>query len=469
MHLPQFNDLLARLDSVKTLKFAPEFSLPDSESVSITDSQPMPQEDRRQESGVRSQELEEFSISPVPQEHPYTHTTPDATVFSTGELDHSLSTYDYELPPELIAQNPAYPRDRARLLVVDSPTHHCDHVFCELPELLKPGDLLVMNNTRVIPARLYGQKASGAMVEVLLLEEQQHNIWLALVKPGKRLQPGAKIFFDRQELGNQERGGQGEGETGRISPLHPLTLSPPPSLTATVLATDAETGGRLLQFHVPSGVSVIQLLDAFGQVPLPPYITNSQAGLEQYQTVYAQKLGAVAAPTAGLHFTPELLRRLQECGIKQAFVTLHVGVGTFRPVEVEDVKTHKMHGEWVEVCTATVEQIRATQAQGGRIIAVGTTTVRALEGAAESGQLQPFCGKTNLFIYPGYKWRVVDGLITNFHLPRSSLMMLVSALIGRQRLLALYQEAIAAQYRFYSFGDAMLILPEARIDKNTLT
>ncbi len=467
MHIPQFNDLLARLGSAKTLKFAPEFSLPDREGVSITHSQPMPQEDRRQESGVRSQELEEFSISPAPQEHPCTHTTPGATVFSTGELDHSLSTYDYELPPELIAQNPACPRDRARLLVVDSPTHHSDRVFCELPKLLKSGDLLVMNNTRVIPARLYGQKASGAMVEVLLLEEQQHNIWLALVKPGKRLQPGAKIFFTTQEL--EDKGNKEDQEELGASSSPPTSPAPPASLAATVLATDAETGGRLLQFHVPSGVSVIQLLDAFGQVPLPPYITNSQAGLERYQTVYAQKLGAVAAPTAGLHFTPELLSRLQECGIKQAFVTLHVGVGTFRPVEVEDVKTHKMHGEWVEVSAATVEQIRATQAQGGRIIAVGTTTVRALEGAAESGQLQPFCGKTNLFIYPGYKWHVVDGLITNFHLPRSSLMMLVSALIGRQRLLALYQEAIAAQYRFYSFGDAMLILPAARSDKNTLT
>lgn len=217
----------------------------------------------------------------------------------------------------------------------------------------------------------------------------------------------------------------------------------------------------MLQFDTPSGVSVIELLESFGQVPLPPYITNSQAGLEQYQTVYAQNPGAIAAPTAGLHFTPELLSRLLECGIKQAFVTLHVGVGTFRPVEVEDVKTHTMHGEWVEVSAQTVEQIRATKAQGGRIIAVGTTTVRALEGAAASGQLQPFCGKVDLFIYPGYEWRVVEGMITNFHLPRSSLMMLVSALIGRQRLLDLYHEAIASQYRFYSFGDAMLILPSA--------
>lgn len=360
------------------------------------------------------------------------------SAITTGELNHSLADYDYELPQEQIAQNPACPRDSSRLLVVDSPIHHSHHIFRDLPKLLKPGDLLVMNNTRVIPARLYGQKASGAMVEVLLLEERQHNIWLALVKPGRRLKPGAKIFF-----GNQETGVRRE-------------------LSATVLATDAATGGRLLQFDVPSGASVIQLLELFGQVPLPPYITNSQADRSQYQTVYANKPGAVAAPTAGLHFTPELLDRLSECGVKRAFVTLHVGVGTFRPVEVEDVTTHKMHGEWVEVSAETVEQIRATVAQGGRIIAVGTTTARALEGAAESGQLQPFCGKTSLFIYPSYQWRVVQGLITNFHLPRSSLMMMVSALIGRQRLLALYQEAIAQSYRFYSFGDAMLILPEAR-------
>jgi S-adenosylmethionine:tRNA ribosyltransferase-isomerase len=234
-----------------------------------------------------------------------------------------------------------------------------------------------------------------------------------------------------------------------------------PYLTATVLETDAATGGRLLQFDVPEGKSLVQLLEVFGEVPLPPYITASAAGDEQYQTVYAQKPGAIAAPTAGLHFTPELLQKLRDRQINQAFVTLHVGVGTFRPVEVEDVTTHQMHEEWIEVPATTVEQIRATKAAGGRIIAVGTTVVRALEGAAQSGNLEPFCGKTNLFIYPGYQWQVVDGLITNFHLPRSSLLMLVSALIGRQRLLNIYKQAIASQYRFYSFGDAMLILPEA--------
>ncbi|HCF27930.1 MAG TPA: tRNA preQ1(34) S-adenosylmethionine ribosyltransferase-isomerase QueA [Cyanobacteria bacterium UBA11049] len=391
-----------------------------------------------------------------------------------GELERSSSGYDYELPPEQIAQNPVSPRDSARLLVVDSPIHHSHRIFRDLPELLLPGDLLLMNNTKVIPARLYGQKASGAMVEVLLLEEQQHNVWLALVKPGRRLQPGAKIFFAKQESGVVGAGlsklSVKQSSSSINLPLEELgikennsafSLQPSSFLSATVLATDKETGGRVLQFDVPSGVSVIQLLESFGRVPLPPYITNSQASLEQYQTVYADRPGAVAAPTAGLHFTPKLLDRLQERGVKRAFVTLHVGVGTFRPVEVEDVTTHKMHQEWIEVPVSTVEQIRATKAAGGRIIAVGTTVVRALEGAATNGNLQPFSGKTDLFIYPGYQLRVVEGLITNFHLPRSSLLMLVSALIGRQRLLNIYQEAIAKGYRFYSFGDAMLILPEA--------
>jgi len=368
------------------------------------------------------------------------------------ELDCSLAGYDYELPPELIAQNPVVPRDSSRLLVVNSrttgnKTAPLHHIFRELPELLQAGDLLVMNNTKVISARLYGRKSTGAEIEVLLLEEQQYNCWLALVKPGKRFKRGAKIIFEARELG-----------TRRISTQSPV---PSPQLTATVLETDAATGGRLLQFDVPEGKSLVQLLDVFGEVPLPPYITGSEADDEQYQTVYAKQPGAIAAPTAGLHFTPELLQKLCDRGINQAFVTLHVGVGTFRPVEVEDVTTHQMHEEWIEVPTATVEQIRATKAAGGRIIAVGTTAVRALEGAAQSGDLQPFCGKTDLFIYPGYQWRVVDGLITNFHLPRSSLLMLVSALIGRQRLLNIYNEAIASGYRFYSFGDAMLILPEA--------
>jgi S-adenosylmethionine:tRNA ribosyltransferase-isomerase len=358
-------------------------------------------------------------------------------------LDCSLAGYDYELPSELIAQNPAVPRDSSRLLVVNSQTAGNEtaplhHIFRDLPELLRSGDLLIMNNTKVIPARMYGRKSTGAEVEVLLLEERQHNCWLALVKPGKKFKRGTKIIF-----GNRENS------------------LPSNQLTATVLETDEATGGRLLQFEVPEEKSLVQLLEVFGEVPLPPYITASEAADEQYQTVYAKYPGAIAAPTAGLHFTPELLEQLGDRGINQAFVTLHVGVGTFRPVEVEDVTSHQMHEEWIEVPAATVEQIRATKAAGGRVIAVGTTVVRSLEGAAQSGDLQSFCGKTDMFIYPGYQWRVVDGLITNFHLPRSSLLMLVSALIGRKRLLNIYNEAIASQYRFYSFGDAMLILPEA--------
>ena len=357
---------------------------------------------------------------------------------SAAESDRSLSAYDYELPEARIAQNPVVPRDSARLLVVSSASTHTHQIFRDLPNLLRPGDLLVLNNTRVIPARLYGYKPGGAAVEVLLLEEQQPHRWLALVKPGRRLKPGAQIHFGGKDSFS------------------------PPSLKATVLTTDPATGGRILQFDLPVGQTLPQMLYQLGQVPLPPYITASQAQPEQYQTIYAARPGAVAAPTAGLHFTEALLAQLQERNIQQAFITLHVGVGTFRPVETEDITTHQMHGEWVEVSPETVAQIRQTQSNGGRVIAVGTTVTRALEGAAQTGELQPYQGKTDLFIYPGYEWQVVEGLITNFHLPRSSLLMLVSALVGRQRLMELYQEAIAHQYRFYSFGDAMLILPEAR-------
>jgi S-adenosylmethionine:tRNA ribosyltransferase-isomerase len=378
----------------------------------------------------------------------------NASVTHSSDIDRLLSSYDYELPEERIAQTPVSPRDTSRLLVVTSPTHHTHHIFRDLPQLLKPGDLLVLNNTRVIPARLYGRKSTGAPVEVLLLEEQQHNCWLALVKPGRRLKPGAKILFEPHKPIEQ---------LPTTFPLTSRDTAPLPHLSATVLARDEATSGRLLQFDIPDGTSLMAWLEQYGQIPLPPYITHTQALPEQYQTVYAQAPGAIAAPTAGLHFTDELLERCSKRGINQASVTLHVGVGTFRPVEADDVTHHKMHGEWLEVPQSTVKQIQETKSQGGRVIAVGTTVVRALEGAASSGQLQPYCGKTELFIYPGYQWRVVEGLITNFHLPRSSLLMLVSAMIGRQRLLDLYQEAIADQYRFYSFGDAMLILPEAVI------
>jgi S-adenosylmethionine:tRNA ribosyltransferase-isomerase len=356
--------------------------------------------------------------------------------------DRQLSAYDYPLPPERIAQTPAVPRDSSRLLVVQH-NGYVHRLFQDLPDLLQPGDLLVVNNTRVIPARLYGRKQTGLSVELLLLEPRSPDCWLALVKPGKRLKPGAEIVFSGRE-----------SAAIVAEPFHPLT--------ATILSTDAATGGRLIQFHVPSNQSLEHYLEQLGHVPLPPYITQSHAQPEQYQTVYATTPGAVAAPTAGLHFTPGLLQTLKKQGIQQAPVTLHVGLGTFRPVEVEEITTHQMHAEWVEVSAQTVEQINQTKAQGGRVIAVGTTAVRSLEAAAQTGTLQAFTGKTNLFIYPGYQWRVVDGLITNFHLPKSSLLMLVSALIGRKRLLELYQVAIDAEYRFYSFGDAMLILPQEK-------
>ena len=360
--------------------------------------------------------------------------------------DQLLSSYDYQLPPELIAQTPAVPRDSSRLLIVDSLTSHTHGFFRDLPDWLLPGDLLVLNNTRVIPARLYGRKSTGSPVEILLLEERQDNCWLALVKPGKHFKLGAEIWFES---------------------LQPADEGKPSLLKATVMARDEATGGRILQFQVAPEDSFWNLLAQFGQIPLPPYVTSSQSQPSQYQTVYAQQPGAVAAPTAGLHFTEELLQRLQERGIEQAYVTLHVGVGTFRPVEVEDITQHLMHQEWVEVPEEAVTKIESVKEQGGRIIAVGTTVVRALESAAsqqqgKSARLLPFRGKTDLFIYPGYSWRVVEGLITNFHLPRSSLLMLVSALVGRERLFQLYQEAIAQKYRFYSFGDGMLILPSAR-------
>ncbi|MEA5534989.1 tRNA preQ1(34) S-adenosylmethionine ribosyltransferase-isomerase QueA [Crocosphaera sp. XPORK-15E] len=358
--------------------------------------------------------------------------------------DYLLSSYDYHLPPELIAQTPVTPRDSSRLLVVNSATTHVHSIFHELPQWLLPGDLLVFNNTRVIPARLYGKTSTGAPVEILLLEEKAPFCWLALVKPGKRFKIGSEIWF-------------GEGKEDKLEDVF---------LKATVLERDEETGGRLLKFEVSSVDLFWEKIEKIGQIPFPPYVTKSEANPDQYQTVYAQKPGAVAAPTAGLHFTEELLQKLQDKGIEKAYITLHVGVGTFRPVEVEEITKHSMHQEWIDVPEITVKKIQETQAKGGRIIAVGTTAVRSLEGAAKVAEMQgkqgliAFRGKTDMFIYPGYSWRVVEGMITNFHLPKSSLLMLVSALIGRERLLELYQEAIEEKYRFYSFGDGMLILPD---------
>jgi S-adenosylmethionine:tRNA ribosyltransferase-isomerase len=350
-------------------------------------------------------------------------------------VDQLLASYHYDLPEELIAQTPVVPRDRSRLLVVEAGDGYQHRHFHEIGDFLSAGDLLVFNNTRVIPARIYGFKTTGAPVEILLISEQQHNCWIALVKPGRKLKIGTQIIFPARD------------PDGKI-----------PQITATIIARDEATGGRLLQFDLPHEIPLISVLADFGELPLPPYINASQSTPEQYQTVYAKVPGAVAAPTAGLHFTPELLDRLTAQGINQAYVTLHVGVGTFRPVEAEDITTHQMHHEWLEISAETVDRIEATKAAGGKVYAVGTTAVRVLETAAQTGKLQPYSGDTNIFIYPGYQWRVVDGAITNFHLPGSSLMMLVSAAIGRQRLLDLYQIAIEDRYRFYSFGDAMLIL-----------
>lgn len=364
-------------------------------------------------------------------------------------LDQQLSRYDYHLPEDLIAQNPVVPRDISRLFVVKNKTHE-HQSFADLPKILAPGDLLVMNNSKVIPARLLGHKLNlqtnslGSPVEALLLEPLEQNQWLALVKPGRRLKPGAKIIFGTEQNS---------------------------TLRATVLSTDHVTRGRVLKFEPSENFSLMDQIHCHGEIPLPPYIQNSQAKPEQYQTVYASNPGSVAAPTAGLHFTPELLEQLEEIGIHHEFVTLHVGIGTFRPVEIENIVEHEMHAEWIEVPRKTIEAIAETKAKGGRVIAVGTTSVRSLESLAQAQLREHTCnlnssgfqGKSNLFIYPGYQWQVVDGLITNFHLPKSSLLMLVSALIGRERLLALYREAIAQKYRFFSFGDAMLITPEARI------
>lgn len=339
--------------------------------------------------------------------------------------DLSLSAYEYELPGDRIAQSPAVPRDSSRLLVVSSDRSHSHHQFAELPKLLRPGDLLIFNDTRVIPARMYGHKFSGVPVEILLMEPLETNRWLALVKPGKRLPVGSTIVFTED-------------------------------VKAQVVGTDPETRGRELLFHIPEDRTLDDVIAEYGHIPFPPYIAAPEANAEQYQTVYAKNPGAIAAPTAGLHFTERLLDELKEMGVSQAYITLHVGLGTFRPVEAEDITTHKMHHESFEVTEDTIERIKATKANGGRVIGVGTTVVRAIE----SSNLLPFKGKTDLMIYSGYEWKVLDGLITNFHLPRSTLMMMVSSFLGesgRECLLQLYQEAIAQEYRFYSFGDAMLI------------
>jgi len=372
-----------------------------------------------------------------------------------GQRDRQLSAYSYTLPPSRIAQTPLTPRDQSKLLVIDGKQTHQHGHFYELADWLLPGDLLVLNNTKVIPARLLGYKSSGAAVEVLLIEPIDGNRWLALVRPGKRIQPGAEIWFGKREIDKPEIGKlESNAERDIEKPL----------LIGFVEARDEATGGRVIKLVPQVEGSIDELIYQLGQVPLPPYITASEALPDQYQTVFAERKGAIAAPTAGLHFTETLLTKLKSKGIQTAEVTLHVGIGTFRPVEVTDIETHEMHQERIEVPALTVEKIRETKANGGRVIAIGTTSTRALEGAAAiCGELKPYSGRTDLFIYPGYQWQVIDGMITNFHLPGSSLLMMVSALIGRERLMQIYEDAIAQDYRFYSFGDAMLILPDATL------
>ena len=335
------------------------------------------------------------------------------------------SDFMYDLPEELIAQTPIEPRDHSRLLVVDRPTGAVSHEhFYDILDHLNPGDTLVVNETRVIPARLYGERPSGGACEVLLLKQVGVKTWETLVKPGKKLKPGAEIIF-------------GGGK-----------------MTAKVLST-TDAGGRVVEFECEGTFEAA--LDELGEMPLPPYIHERLENRERYQTVYAKQEGSAAAPTAGLHFTPALMDKLREKGVEIVPVLLHVGLGTFRPVKAENVEDHEMHSEYYEVTEEAARKINATHERGGRVIAVGTTSVRTLESAAEGKILKAGSGWTNIFIKPGYEFKLVDALITNFHLPGSTLVMLVSALMGREKTLEVYEEAVRERYRFFSFGDAMLI------------
>ncbi|HZU68391.1 MAG TPA: tRNA preQ1(34) S-adenosylmethionine ribosyltransferase-isomerase QueA [Ktedonobacteraceae bacterium] len=356
-----------------------------------------------------------------------------------------MSDFDYDLPQELIAQTPIEPRDASRLLIVNRATGGLEHRhFRDIGDYLHPGDLLIANQSRVIPARLLGRRAeTGGAVEVLLLAERPDlgpDHWETLVRPGRRLREGARILFgDEQEQG--------------------------PTLQAEILQR-TEAGGRIVRFSAPhstpdvTDLAVKNLIERLGRMPLPPYIHETLADPERYQTVYARISGSAAAPTAGLHFTPHLLEELRRQGVRVGFVTLHVGLDTFRPVEIENYREHKMHSEAIDLDAPTAELIRETRKAGGRIVAVGTTSVRVLEGVASiyNGEIQPYSGSTRLYITPGYRFQVVDALITNFHLPRSTLLLLVSAFMGKQLMEKAYQEAIRERYRFFSFGDAMLIV-----------
>lgn len=339
------------------------------------------------------------------------------------------SDFYYDLPKELIAQDPLLNRSDSRLMVLDKyKQKYYDRTFTDVLEYLNPGDCLVLNNTKVIPARLMGVKAdTGALVEVFLLKRKSDNLWETLVRPGKKLRTGAKVTF-------------GDG-----------------LLNATIEEV-LDDGNRHVRFEY-DGIFE-EILDKLGEMPLPPYITHKLTDKNRYQTVYAKYEGSAAAPTAGLHFTNELLDKIRDKGIKIAFVTLHVGLGTFRPVKVEDVNEHKMHSESFIVSKEAADIINSTKKNGGKIICVGTTSCRTIESAADdNGVVIPQENDTEIFIYPGYKFKVLDGLITNFHLPESTLLMLVSALCSRDFILEAYQHAVGERYRFFSFGDAMFILP----------
>ena len=342
-------------------------------------------------------------------------------------MELKKSDFYFDLPQELIAQDPLEDRSSSRLLVLDKATGEVSHhVFKEIVEYLEPGDCLVLNNTKVIPARLLGERdGTGAHVEVLLLKRREGDVWETLVKPGRKCRPGDRLVFG---------GGL---------------------LCAQVLET-VEEGNRLIRFEYQGLFE--EVLDRLGEMPLPPYITHKLQDKSRYQTVYAKYEGSAAAPTAGLHFTRELLEQIERKGIHIVYVTLHVGLGTFRPVKEDNVLNHHMHSEYYQVTEEAAERINRTKAEGGRIICVGTTSCRTVESAADAdGRVVPGCGDTEIFIYPGYEFKVLDALITNFHLPESTLVMLVSALAGREQVLAAYDEAIREQYRFFSFGDAMFI------------
>lgn len=336
------------------------------------------------------------------------------------------SDFNYELPQQLIAQTPLQRRDASRLMTLDKRTGEIGHHhFYDLPQFLRAGDCLVLNDSRVLPARLIGHRPTGGVCEVLLLVDKGDNVWECLVRPGRKLKPGAQVIF-------------GEGQ-----------------LTATVEA-EVEDGKRLVRFHY-EGI-FLEILEQLGKMPLPPYIKEELQDNERYQTVYSKVMGSAAAPTAGLHFTPELLKKVQDMGVKVCYVTLHVGLGTFRPVKAEDIQDHEMHSEFCMISRETADMINATKAAGGRVICVGTTSCRTIESfAQEDGTMTERSGWTNIFIYPGYRFKVMDALITNFHLPESTLIMLVSALAGREHVLAAYREAVKEEYRFFSFGDAMFI------------